>query len=139
MENSYLKGQDLLRDVEALPALPEPIMRESTPPLVPSRLSDSEESDTESDGPATPVTLRSLAAESKLLYREVINYATSAKVVDLSTARTSRTDRTEGKAWVPRKKTPAYQVWERRQEGQRLGKKLKGLVERTSHLQVVSL
>ena len=135
-ENSFLKGQDLLREVEALPQLSQ---RQPTPPLVPSRPSDSEDSDSEIDGPATPVSLRTLAAESKLLYREVIKYASSAKVVDLSTARTSRTDGSEGKPWMPKRKTPAHQVWERRQEGERLGKRLRGLVERTNHLQVISL
>ncbi|KAI0684674.1 dynactin [Cytidiella melzeri] len=139
MENSYLKGQDLSREVEALPTLPEPILRQPTPPLVPSRPSDSDDSDSDSDGPATPVSLRTLTAESKLLYREVIKYATSTKVVDLSAARSIRTDCGDGKPWMPKKKTPAYQVWERRQQGERLGKRLRGLVERTNHLQVISL
>ncbi|TFY63700.1 hypothetical protein EVJ58_g3096, partial [Rhodofomes roseus] len=74
-ENSYLKGQDLLREIESLPPLREPISREPTPPLVPSTLSDSEDSD--SDELPPPPTLRTLAAESKLLYREVINYTSS--------------------------------------------------------------
>ncbi|KAI0095020.1 dynactin [Irpex rosettiformis] len=138
-ENSFLKGQDLLREVEALPSLPEPYQRQSMPSLVPSRPLDSEDSDSENDGPTTPVSLRTLAVESKLLYREVIKYASSAKVVDLSAAWPTRADRTEGKPWMPKKKTPAYQIWERRQEGERLGKRLRGLVERTNHLQVISL
>lgn len=138
-ENSFLKGQDLLREVEALPSLSEPSLRQLTPPLVPSRSSDSEDSDSDSDRPPTPVSVRTLAAESKLLYREVIKYASSAKVVDLSAARPNRADGGEGKVWMSKKKTPAYQVWERRQEGERLSKRLRGLVERTNSLQVVSL
>lgn len=138
MENSYLKGQDLLREVEALPPLPETASRQPTPPLVPSRASDSEGSDSDSEDPSTPVSLRTLAAESKLLYREVIKYASTPKVVDLSATRSTRGDGTEGKPWQPKKKTPAYQVWERRQEGERLGKRLKGLLERTNNLQVIS-
>lgn len=46
-ENSYLKGQDLLREIEALPPLNEPMSREPTPPLVPSTLSDSDDSDSD--------------------------------------------------------------------------------------------
>ena len=53
-ENSYLKGQDLLREIESLPPLNEPISREPTPPLVPSTLSDSDDSD--SDEPPPPPT-----------------------------------------------------------------------------------
>ncbi|OCH92962.1 dynactin [Obba rivulosa] len=130
-ENSYLKGQDLLREVESLPPLPEPYSRELTPPLDPSGLSDSEESDT--DEPRPPPTLRTLAAESKLLYREVIKYTSSPRVVDLSVrrARQGEGEKTT-KAWIPRKKTPAYQIWERKMEGERLGRRLQGLLERTS-------
>ena len=137
MENSYLKGQDLLREVTALPALPGTMSRQPTPPLVTSRASDTEGSDSESEGPSTPISLHTLAAESKILYREVIKYASSPKVVDLSVTRSHRGDRFEGKPWLPKKKTPAYQIWERRQEGERLSKRLKGLLERTSNLQAI--
>lgn len=138
METSYLKGHDLLREVESLPPLPVTMSREPTPPLVPSRASDSDGSDSDSESPSTPVSLHTLAAESKVLYREVIKYASTPKIVDLSASRANRGDRAEGKLWLPRKKTPAYQIWERRQEGERLGKRLKGLLERTSNLQAIS-
>ncbi|PCH34381.1 dynactin [Wolfiporia cocos MD-104 SS10] len=131
-ENSYLKGQDLLREIELLPPLPEPITREQTPPLVPSTLSDSEDSD--SDEPAPPPTLRTLAAESKLLYREVIKYTSSPRIVDLSALRAKRAEGDKGKHWTPKKKTPAYQVWERKMEGERLSRRLQSLLEKTSHL-----
>ena len=85
------------------------------------------------------MSLRTLAAESKLLFRDVIKYASSPRVVDLSVTRTEQTS--EGgerhvRAWVPKKKTPAYQIWERRMEGERLGRRVKGLLERTN---IVSL
>ena len=130
-ENSYLKGQDLLREIESLPRLPTPVLREPTPPLVPSGLSDSDDSDL--DGPATPISLHTLAAESKLLYREVFKYTASPRVVDI----TSRSGKDGARAWMPKKKTPAYQVWERRMEGEKLGRRLKGLLERTNSIQAV--
>lgn len=132
-ENSYLKGQDLLREIETLPPLPEPISREPTPPLLPSGNSDT--SDSESDDPLAPVSLRTLAAESKLLFRDVIKFSSSPRVVDLSATMNEQSP--EGgerhiRAWMPKKKTPAYQVWERRMESERLGRRVKGLLERTS-------
>ncbi|KAL1950983.1 hypothetical protein VTO73DRAFT_132 [Trametes versicolor] len=132
-ENSFLKGQDLLKEIEALPELAEPFSREPTPPLVPSTLSDSD-SDSD-DEPRPPPTLRDLAVESKLLYREVIKYTTSPRIVDLSVLRAKREDGSgAAKAWMPRKKTPAYQLFERKMQGERLGKRLKGLLEMTSHI-----
>ncbi|KAI0931161.1 hypothetical protein AcW2_000104 [Taiwanofungus camphoratus] len=135
IENSYLKGQDLLKEIESLPPLREPISREPTPPLDPSNPSDSEDSD--SDSPPSPPTLRTLAAESKLLYRDVIQYASSPRVVDLSILRAKREEgQRAGRPWMPKKKTPAYQVWERKMQGERLGRRLQGLLERTSALAV---
>ncbi|OBZ68564.1 Dynactin, isoform [Grifola frondosa] len=131
-ENSYLKGQDLLREIESLPPLQEPVAREPTPPLVTSTLSDSEDSDFD-EPPSSPPTLRTLAAESKLLYRDVIKYASSPRVVDLSALRSKRADgHTATKGWMPRKKTPAYQVWERKMEGERLGRRVQGLLQQTN-------
>lgn len=127
-----MKGQDLLREIETLPPLPEPITREATPPLVPS--GDSDTSDSDSDDSLGSTSLRSLTAESKLLFRDVIKYASSPKVVDLSVTRGQRAEGTDKlvRPWIPKKKTPAYQMWERRMEGERLGRRVKGLLERTS-------
>ena len=38
------------------------------------------------------------------------------------------------RTWMPRKKTPAYQLFERKMQGERLGKRLKGLLELTNHM-----
>ena len=104
-----------------------------TPPLVPSTLSDSD-SDSD-DEPRPPPTLRSLAVESKLLYREVIKYTSSPRLVDLSVLKATRANgQPTTKAWMPRKKTPAYQLFERKMQGERLGRRLKGLLELTSHM-----
>ena len=131
-ENFFLKGQDLLKEIETLPELPALIPREPTPDLVPSTLSDSD-SDSD-DEPRPPPTLRSLAVESKLLYREVIKYTSSPRLVDLSVLKANRANgQPTTKAWLPRKKTPAYQLFERKMQGERLGRRLKGLLEATSH------
>jgi len=150
MENSYLKGQDLLQEIQALPELraPSSLSRMPTPPLEPSGLSDTDEEDDEFDSeaktkPKRPPTLRSLATETKLLYRDVIKFSASPRVVDLSTtsAGRSRSRKLEdgsvvaaGRGWVPRKKMPAHQVWERRVEAERLGRRVKGLMEKASSI-----
>ena len=122
MENSYLKGQDLLQEMQALPELraPSSLSRTPTPPLEPSGLSDTDEEDDDLDSEGSsktkskpPPTLRSLATETKLLYRDVIKFSASPRVVDLSVtgANRSRSRKLEdgsvvtvGRGWVPRKK-----------------------------------
>lgn len=101
---------------------------------MPSTQSDSESDSDDERRP--PPTLRDLAVESKLLYRDVIKYTSSPRVVDLSVLRAKREDGGSGaaKGWMPRKKTPAYQLFERKMQGERLGKRLKGLLEMTSHM-----
>ena len=133
-ENSYLKSQDLLKEIQALPPLPEPVRRPPTPPLDPSTLSDSEES--ESDLPSPPPTIRSLATETKMLYRDVIKYSSSPRVVDLSALHGKRAEG-EGKTtrgWMRRKNIPAQQVLERKMEGERLSRRVRGLMDRASAL-----
>lgn len=130
-ENAYLKGQDLLREIEALPPLPEPISRIPTPPLDPSGLSDSDESDSE-DRPHSPPTLRSLATETKILYRDVIKFSSSPRVVDLSALNAKRTQANGGRVWMPKKSMPAHQVWERKMEAERLNRRVRGLLDKAS-------
>lgn len=133
-ENSYLKGQDLLKEIQALPALPEPICLPPTPPLDPSSLSDSEES--ESDLPSPPLSIRTLATETKMLYRDVIKFSSSPRVVDLSALHAKRTE-SEGRrirGWVRRKDMPAQQVLERKMEAERLSRRVRGLMDRANAL-----
>ncbi|KIJ13750.1 hypothetical protein PAXINDRAFT_170080 [Paxillus involutus ATCC 200175] len=133
-ENSYLKGQDLLKEIQSLPPLPEPVSRLPTPPLDPSGLSDSDDSD--SEVPFTPPTMRSLATETKMLYRDVIKFSSSPRVVDLSALHGKRGDG-EGKTvrgWMRRKDTPAQQVLERKLEAERLSRRVRGLLDRASAL-----
>jgi dynactin 1 len=129
-ENAYLKGHDLLLELEALPPLPTPPPppRAPTPPLEPSTLSDSD-SDADDDGGAhtPPPSLRALATERKALFRRVMLFSAAPRVVDLAGER---------KGWVPRAKQPAAQMLERRVEAEKLGRRVKGLMEKTSALAI---
>ncbi|KIJ51351.1 hypothetical protein M422DRAFT_26769 [Sphaerobolus stellatus SS14] len=135
-ENSYLKGYDLLKELQSLPPLPS-MTRPPTPPLdrsdTPSTDADSE-SDAEEEG--RPRSLRTLATETKLLYRDVIQFSSTRKVIDLSALNKQRMEK-NSHAWMPKKQTPAHQVWERKQEGERLGRRVKGLLERAQGIGVV--
>ncbi|KAH9082254.1 dynein associated protein-domain-containing protein [Lactarius deliciosus] len=133
MENSYLKGNDLMREIDELPPLPETRHRLVTPPLDTSGLSDTDESDTETESSHKVPSVRSLAMETKSLYKEVIKFSSTPRVVDLSTMKTGQGS---GKGWVPRKKTPTYQVWERKTQAERLNRRVQGLLERTSAITV---
>ena len=131
MENSYLKGQDLLREIESLPPLVQPITRTPTPALDPSGNTDTEESDSDDESPAPP-TLFSLSTETKRLYRDVMKYSSAPRVVDLTDLNTKRAAAKGGKVWVPKKKTPGHQVIERKMEGERLTRRVHGLLARAS-------
>ncbi|KAI0307655.1 dynein associated protein-domain-containing protein [Multifurca ochricompacta] len=129
MENSYLKGNEFMAEIDELPPLPKPSPRLQTPPLDASGLSDTEESDTEAIQNRKVSSVRSLRTETKVLYREVIKFSSTPRVVDLSTIKTSDGG---SKGWIPRKKTPIYQVWERKAQAERLNRRVQGLLERTS-------
>ncbi|KAG1848525.1 dynein associated protein-domain-containing protein [Suillus subalutaceus] len=133
-ENSYLKGQDLLKEIQALPHLPEPTSRVRTPPLDPSGHSDTDESDTEL--PPAPPTIRSLATETKVLYRDVIKFSSSPRVVDLSAlhAKRAESDCKGGKMWMRKKASPAQQVLDRKIEAERLSRRVRGLLDRANAL-----
>jgi dynactin 1 len=120
-----------MRELGELPPLPLPeptsSRRSATPALDPSNLSDTDESDAE---PSLKVpSVRSLATETKALYREVIKFSSTARVVDLSA-----TKKGDGntKAWMPKKKTPTYQVWERKAQAEHLNRRVQGLLERAN-------
>jgi dynactin 1 len=107
-------------------------MRIQPPPLVASGNSDTEESD--SDEAPPPVTLFSLSNERKKLYRDVMKYSSAPRVVDLSALNAKRVEAKGGKVWMPRKQMPSQQVLERKMEGERLSRRVHGLLERASAL-----
>ncbi|VDC06717.1 unnamed protein product [Peniophora sp. CBMAI 1063] len=125
-ENAYLRGADLHAEIAALPPLPAPSSpRPTTPPLVASTLADSDSEDEEGvRTPPGPQSIRELVTERKVLFRRVVAFAAAPKIVDLS-ARPKR-------GWVPKSKLPEAQVLARKLEAERLGRKVRGLVERTN-------
>lgn len=130
-ENSFLKGQDLLKEIQALPLIPE-FSRPATPPLDASGTSSESESEVET--PPTP-SLRSLATETNLLYRDLIAFSSSPRVVDLSIINKRRTDGTHNtRGWYPKKKLPSYQLLERKMAAEELNRRVKGLFEKAHSL-----
>ena len=84
-----------------------------------------------------PATLRDLATETKLLYRDVIQFSSSRKVIDLSALNKQRSE--VGKVWMPKKQMPAHQVWKRKLEAEQLSQRVKGLLERAQGVGVVKV
>ncbi|BEJ17135.1 hypothetical protein CspHIS471_0605360 [Cutaneotrichosporon sp. HIS471] len=132
-ENALLKSRDLYADVHMLPPLrPFPPSPSTPPPLT------QEDSDAESDGPATPlgsprvahphlpVTKIALETESKLLLRAVAAYASSPRIVDISGI--------DGTSWHSRKNSPEAQAWRLARERTRLEGRVKDLAERVRAL-----
>jgi len=67
-----------------------------------------------------------------MLYRDVIQFSSSPRVVDLSVLHAKRSEAKGGKVWMPKKKSPAHQVLERKMEAERLSRRVKGLLDRAS-------
>lgn len=84
-----------------------------------------------------PATLRDLATETKLLYRDVMQFSSSRRVIDLSALNKQRME--VGRVWMPKKQTPAHQVWERKLEAEKLSRRVKGLLERAQSIGVVKV
>lgn len=66
-----------------------------------------------------------------------MQYSSSRRVIDLSALNKQRTE--SGKVWMPKKQTPAHQVWERKLEAEKLSRRVKGLLERTQSIGVVKV
>ena len=140
-ENSYLKGQDLIRSLHALPPLPDlvPVSEDSS-----EGDSDIDEDNSPSLGLSTvaPKSIRALDTASKVLYRDLLTFSSSPRVVDLSPLNPRPTsgrlpngdpdhrnsNRPHG--WLPRGKLPQHQLWQRSLEAEKLHGRLQGLSER---------
>lgn len=132
-ENALLKSRDLFADVHMLPPLP--VLTSDVPALV------HEDSDAESDGPATPtatprralrplpapLTRQALETESKVLLRAVAQYASSPRIVDI-------TAYADGKKWHSRKNSPEAQAWRLAGERRKLEGRVADLAARVSAL-----
>lgn len=155
-ENGYLKGQELLKEIQSLPALGE-LSSASDPPSTPPLVSDAGSDDDSSEvmgvisrknaahlegrshqnvgsQDGAPGSLRSLSTESKLLYRELLDYSASPRLIDLEALEQERKQ-----GWMPQRKTAAHRLWERRREGDRLGKMVKGLMGRVQSAGAVNI
>lgn len=67
-----------------------------------------------------------------MLYRDIIKFSSSPRVVDLSTLNAKRAEANGGRVWMPKKKMPAHHVWERKMEAERLSRRVRGLLERAT-------
>lgn len=74
-------------------------------------------------------SLQALTTESKILYRELLEYSASPKLVDLAALEEERK-----RGWMPQRKTTAYQLWERKRVGDRLKQQVEGLRVQTARL-----
>ncbi|EJD03547.1 dynactin [Fomitiporia mediterranea MF3/22] len=133
-ENSYLKGQDLLKEIQALPPLPDFSSRSTTPELDPS--GSASESDSDSEVPQPP-SLRSLATETSILYRDVLTFSSTPRVVDLSMINKKRMDAmNHERSWLPKRLMPSYQLLQRKQAAEELSRRVKGLMKRANSIGV---
>lgn len=158
-ENGYLKGQDLLKEIQSLPSLgPAPYGHTPQVPYVAADGANEIDSDdplpsaghvvhtkgenidgrsglnTEAvaggvNAKGEKASLQALSTESKLLYRELLEYSASPKLIDLDVL-----ERERKQGWIPQRKTAAYQLWERRREGDRLKRQVQGLRLHTARL-----
>ncbi|KAG8838361.1 hypothetical protein FRC18_004966 [Serendipita sp. 400] len=160
-ENGYLKGQEMLKDIQSLPSLAGPASGRASagfgiphvPPLPVQDVEDTQPEDVDDDhlkvatkgakagaprikGDAGQMnrevsvgsdgvrkaSLQVLSTETKLLYRELLEFSASPKLVDLGVLEEERKQ-----GWIPQRRTAAYRLWERKREGDRLRKQVQGL------------
>jgi dynactin 1 len=156
-ENGYLKGQDLLKEIQSLPSLgPAPYDMPQTPYVAADGVDELDSDDPlptsghvahtgksidagmglnrehderGANAKGEKTSLQALSTESKLLYRELLEYSASPKLIDLDVL-----ERERKQGWTPQRKTAAYQLWERKREGDRLKKQVQGLRLHTARL-----
>ncbi|KAF8346896.1 dynactin [Amanita rubescens] len=101
------------------------------------RTAETDHDDARLATPPPRVSLRALATETKLLYRDVIQFSSSPRIVDLSVVNAKRAETKSGKMWMPKKKTPAHQVWQRKAEAERLSRRVRGLLDRADAISAI--
>jgi len=139
-ENNYIKSQGLVREFKSLPPLRGVPKAPPTPPPE-SELrkgamlnTDDSDSDDSLSEKKQPTTHRSLTIESKLIYQDYMDFAGSARVVDLSTFQPKNPDSGDGakplRSWMRRKEMPSYQIEQRRAKREALSRRVKELLDR---------
>lgn len=145
-ENSFLKGQDLFRAVSTLPPLPDLIDTSDGGSEDESEVGEDDYFKTAPTSFTGPKSLRALDTASKVLYRDLLSFSSSPRVVDLSAinsriiphksmngnAESNQTLSQPTRGWVSQKNFPHHQLWERSREVERLQDRLNGLTEHAS-------
>ncbi|RXK41589.1 dynactin 1 [Tremella mesenterica] len=144
-ENSLLKSRQLYKDLGFLPTIPYSSPSSSfspttwdTPDLVSNKRSnivgadgslDSPTSSDDGELPVTPtkITKQSLETNTKLLFRQLAEFQSSPRIVDIS--------QLGGTAWRSKKKSPEWQMTEWRRQEQRLERRLEDLTEQARELE----
>jgi dynactin 1 len=127
-----------LREVPKAPPTPPPeseLRKKASPDL---DNSDYDENDYERKKPSQ----KSLTLESRLLYKEYIDFASSARVVDLSAIPQKKTAGGQGvtesdsknskpsRTWMRRKDMPSHQIELRKAKQELLSRRVKELLDR---------
>ncbi|PLW33329.1 hypothetical protein PCANC_25944 [Puccinia coronata f. sp. avenae] len=150
-ENSYLKSQGLLKQLNALPTYS--VLPPAFPPVLPGDSDGSLRSpgadQTEEDevhAAASPTDqLRKAAEESRRLYREALAISANPRVVDLSIVKrpsllpASASDPPQllpgrTKVWQFKERLPEVQVAKRKEEIDKLRKKVEAFKQRTHRI-----
>lgn len=140
-ENSYLKSQSLLKQLNALPSYS--VLPPSFPPVLPGDVDDSNgrlgELDEAGDEGLKEAPknareqLRKAAQESRQLYREALALSANPRVVDLSIVKrpSSSSSPTRTKVWQFKDRLPQVQVAKRKEEIETLRRKIEAFKLRT--------
>ncbi|GAA6009177.1 hypothetical protein JCM11491_005782 [Sporobolomyces phaffii] len=147
-ENSYLKSQDLLSELDLLPSYELP----PTPPLTPEPVASSFPDDDDDDhkdarsssllpfdfatraqrNPSIPLPAPSFATRSKLLLREASLVSATPRLVDLSQIALSTgglESRKPRRGWNPSRRDPRSQLLAEKERARALERKLRNLCD----------
>lgn len=118
-ENAYLKSRDLFKQLNTLPSYTV------DPPRFPPSLDAASSAQHVSAPDTHEDRARRFGAESKALLKKVAEISSRPKVVDLSLAKRGQT----GQGWQARSRLPLEQFTRRKEEVDRLRKKIESLKE----------
>ncbi|POW00683.1 hypothetical protein PSHT_12902 [Puccinia striiformis] len=147
-ENSYLKSQTLLKQLNALPSYS--VSPPAFPPVLPGDSEgnpssmDADQTSTEDlRSPSNPIDqLRKFTEESKKLYREALSISANPRVVDLSIVKrptflpnpSGSNVKNPAKVWQFKERLPEVQVAKRKEEIEKLRAKIEAFKQRTHQI-----